>query len=162
MDGADESHFIGEWGLLSFHAEDTSGSRVYPLGEDAVGRILYTASGRVSAHLAKKDRAKPATKNVLAFSDAEKSTAFGEALAYTGDFDVDVEAGTVTHHVFISTDPGQTGTDLTRDYEFGDSGKTLSLGLTYHNGSKMVLLWKRLDPYLHRSSAAPSTERQLG
>jgi hypothetical protein len=89
-----------------------------------------------------------------------------ETLAYTADFDINEASRTVTHHVFISSDPGQVGTDLTRDYEFSnDDYQTLSLSLTYHNYTKMVLVWKRLQPYAHIDSSTPSssnTTRTLG
>lgn len=163
-----KDRFVGDWELQSWYAEDrgsNGGKRTFPFGENALGRILYTSTGRVSASLSVMKRKQPLSggKNFFAYTHDEKAAAFGETLGYTGDFDIDEESCTVTHHVFISSDPGQAGTDLTRDYAFSSDYQTLSLSLTYHDQTKMVLVWKRLQPHVHNSTPSSSTTtRSLG
>ena len=42
---------LGAWRLVAWFEIKPSGERVYPLGEDAIGQIMYTADGHVAAQL---------------------------------------------------------------------------------------------------------------
>lgn len=42
---------LGAWKLVSWQQIHDDGSVAYPLGEDAIGQLMYTDSGHVSAQL---------------------------------------------------------------------------------------------------------------
>ncbi|MFZ0903719.1 MAG: lipocalin-like domain-containing protein, partial [Mycobacterium sp.] len=48
---------LGAWELVSYTAQDTHrGPITYPLGPDALGLIMYTADGYMSAQIMRPDR----------------------------------------------------------------------------------------------------------
>eukprot|EP00977_Amphora_coffeiformis_P001448 scaffold294_cov221-Amphora_coffeaeformis.AAC.4 len=153
--------FLGVWDLVSFHAQAADGTRTYPHGPHSWGQLMYTADGYMSAHLSRQD--KPAVKNA--------NPVIGDQLAYTGTFDVDVTAHTVTHHVhcFCSSSglpemecSPDNPAYFTRDYQFGTNEHgvdTLLLSLVYYDQSKMDLLWARKKPYPH--GTMPVKEREF-
>ena len=138
--------FVGDWDLLSWYSESKeTGERRYPFGWDAIGRLFYSPEGRVSVHLSRRSRTEFEGKNPFSASESELAVAFMESLAYTGRYAVSPEDQEVTHHVLTSTDPGQTGNELIRDYAFDEDSQILHLSLDYEGGF-MVQTWKRMTP----------------
>jgi hypothetical protein len=134
----DLENLLGGWTLVSWTANDAEGNVLrYPMGEDALGAIIYSPDGRMSAHLARKPD--------MADAGAEDGEApgLGDSLAYGGVLEVDEEAGVVHHHVDIASIPSWIGTTLTRTYEL--DGDTLTL-TTQPNGAGGVntLVWARV------------------
>lgn len=91
----------------------------YPLGRDAVGLILYTGDGHVSATLMRKRRAPFTTGGV-----AEKAEAYDDCFAYAGTYEVIGEA--VFHSIAIATNPSLPGITSTRNVRLDDNRLTLS------------------------------------
>ena len=56
---------LGAWELVSYTAQDThsEGPITYPLGPDALGLIMYTADGYMSAQIMRPDRPADGTRN---------------------------------------------------------------------------------------------------
>jgi hypothetical protein len=107
--------FIGGWELVDWRATDQAGSVRFPYGEDAQGQITYTSNGRMSAHLMRPPD--------------DPADAPPQHLSYWGRFSVQVEAGTVTHHVVGSDQSNWIGSDQVRQFEFvGHDRLILSLG----------------------------------
>jgi hypothetical protein len=45
---------IGAWRLVSWSEIKKDGTTDYPLGQDAIGQLIYSADGHVAAQLARK------------------------------------------------------------------------------------------------------------
>jgi hypothetical protein len=96
------SQFIGSWSLVSFTDVDENGKTIDRYGENAFGRITYGTNGKMMVVLMRRGR-----------EDINDS----EFFSYTGSFDVDEVAGTVTHHVEACNAPSWVGTDRVRKFE---------------------------------------------
>lgn len=107
-----------------------------PHGDEPTGRIWYHANGEMSAMLY------PPGREPLARSASDE--AFRESMrgvvAYYGTYTVDVEAGTVTHHVAGASNPSWVGDNFVRWYRFEDDNLRLSLNPDFEG----TLLWRRL------------------
>jgi hypothetical protein len=100
---------IGGWRLESWALVYEDGRPAeYPLGRDAIGLILYTPDGHVSATLARRGRAPMSTG-----SDAEKAAAHDGVFAYAGRYEVRGEA--VFHSIEVATNPALEGITSTRN-----------------------------------------------
>jgi hypothetical protein len=99
---------LGAWRLVSFVTVDDSGSRDYPLGEDADGLILYTPQGWMSAQLMRRDRPSFAAGRLEAGSNVELVEASTGFVSYGGRFRV-IDESTLSHEVSISLFPNWLG-----------------------------------------------------
>lgn len=127
------STILGAWMLDSYEVVDASGRRIaLPLGEDAVGHLLYTDDGYMSAQLMRRGR--------LAPEPVESGY-----LAYTGPFDVDEATGTLFHHVDVSLKPNWVGGQQVRDGAMHDGLLVLSGDVSEEFGAdaRAVLTWHR-------------------
>ena len=96
------SQFIGSWSLVSFTDKDEQGDTIHRYGEDAFGRIVYGANGKMMVILMRSGR---------------ESRVDPEFFSYTGSYDIDETAGTVTHHIEACIAPDWIGTDRVRQFE---------------------------------------------
>jgi hypothetical protein len=119
--------FAGVWRLVSYERTEADGTVVYPFGRDAVGRIAYDESGRMSVQLMQQGR------------QAGAASAEGY-IAYFGSYEVDEEAGKVTHHLVAALRPDWVGKDLVRYYEF--SGDRLILTARAADSTSRIT-WER-------------------
>jgi len=129
---------IGTWKLESWSLvyEDGRPSE-YPLGRDAVGRIMYTDDGHVSAMLMRAGR-KPLSDT----SEASKARAWDDCFGYTGRFEVRGEA--VFHTIEVATNPALVGVTSTRNVMLDGNRLTLS-GPDFSPGSPRWhrIVWRR-------------------
>ena len=110
----------GAWRLESWSLIYADGRPPeYPLGRDAIGFILYTVDGHVSATLSRARR-QPLTTN----DAAEKAQAFDDCFAYAGRYEV--RGGCVLHSIAVSTNPALAGITSTRDIHREGDCLTLS------------------------------------
>jgi hypothetical protein len=68
---------IGTWRLISWENRDLDGEIVYPLGEDAVGYIMYNEDGYMFVAIMRADRATFAVGDLLSGNMEEKAYAAG-------------------------------------------------------------------------------------
>jgi len=133
-----KDRLVGSWGLVSFVSFDANGAS--RPGAYDLGRIIYEASGQMSAHLmhsANKADASPAT-------DADRSAAFRRYLGYYGPFTVDELTGIVIHHVLGSSNPSWVGSNQVRYYELSADGNTLTLSVKKQGRVTGTLVWERI------------------
>lgn len=105
------NEIVGTWRLISYAAQDDQGGPVlYPLGAEAVGLIIYTADGYMSAQLMRADRSQAAANDYL---------------AYAGPYRVDEATGAVYHDVTVSLLPTWIGTTQLRHSTLDDDRLTL-------------------------------------
>jgi hypothetical protein len=74
---------VGAWSLLECAEIMQDGSKRLPLGERALGQVIYTADGRMSAQLVRADRAPFASDD---FRDAPVGVAAEAFQQYFGYF----------------------------------------------------------------------------
>jgi hypothetical protein len=130
------SELVGAWELQSYYAYKTSDSnnKVYSLGPNAQGMIMYTPDGHMSAHLC------PPGQPTFASGDGISSATEGEwaevgrnYVAYTGMFFLDETKAEslLLHEMRVSNIPRLVGDIQRRTVEITEEedGKYLSLGV---------------------------------
>ena len=142
-----KEQFIGTWKLVSSEFRHSDGQLTYPFGRDAVGIIMYDASGYMSAQIMRPDRPAFASGDQLEGTPMEIKSAFEGFVAYYGVYEVNQEEGTVTHHVEGSLFPNWVGSALRRFFKFSDNRLTLSTPPMPVGGQKVVglLTWERAE-----------------
>jgi hypothetical protein len=116
---------IGTWSLVSMIARSSNGDEFFPYGENPDGMIIYTASGDVAVVLMRAGRANFASGDLLGGTAAEIKEAFEGFDVYGGSYEVDLENGTVTHHLQVARFPNWVGSAQVRYFEH--QGDQLSL-----------------------------------
>lgn len=133
-----KDRLVGAWGLVSFVSFDANGAS--RPGAYDLGRIVYDASGQMSAHLmhsSNKADATPAT-------DADRSAAFRRYLGYYGPFTVDELTGIVIHHVIGSSNPSWVGSNQVRYFSVSEDGTKLTLSVKNQSRVTSTLTWERI------------------
>jgi hypothetical protein len=101
--------FLGSWELVSYQLGLDTGGIVHPLGEDAVGLIVYTPQRRMAVNIMRPGRATWASPNPAAGTESEIAAAAAGYLAYGGSFAVAERSSVVEHHVDVSLFPNWIG-----------------------------------------------------
>lgn len=139
---------LGSWELVSYELELEGGRTIHPLGEDAVGSIVYTPERQVSVNIMRPGRASWASPNPAAGTPSEVADAAAGYLAYTGSFTVDEPASVVEHHVSVSLFPNWIGDVQKRFAELeGDELVLESPAITDPAGISVTprLRWRRIN-----------------
>ncbi len=134
---------IGTWRLVSWENRDADGQISHPLGEDAVGYIMYSPDGYMSVAIMRPDRTKFAAGDLLSGSEAEKAHAAGTYVSYCGRYEFRGE--TVVHQVELSLFPNWVGVAQERLVELKGDRLTLSTRPILLGGMQRSahLVWKR-------------------
>ena len=90
---------IGTWSLLECAEIMQDGSKRLPYGERALGQVIYTADGRMTAQLVRAGRSAFPSDDYRDAPIALTAAAFQDYFGYFGRYEVDAEAGTVTHFI---------------------------------------------------------------
>ncbi len=142
----DINPFAGVWSLISFTRQTPDGWKFYPFGENAVGQLIYTETWHMSVTYMQAGRQKFASIDAAAGTEEEIREAYFKFDAYTGTYDVDINAGTVTHHVKVSRQPDLEGTNLLRYFSFSDDILELVTPpiLVHDQDNIYTLTWRRI------------------
>jgi creatinine amidohydrolase len=138
--------FIGTWKLVTSEFRTSDGKVAYPLGEKAVGILMYDSGGRFAVQLMQLDRPKFASGDMRGGTPEEFKTAAEGYVAYFGTYEVDDKKGTVVHYVEASLFPNWLGREQIRFFDFSDDLLTLKTPPMLSGGQDIsgVLVWKRL------------------
>jgi hypothetical protein len=136
--------FIGAWRLLSLEARTSADGVGYPLGKDALGYLLYTREGYMSASIMQAGRANFASPDMLQTQIAEKLAAFDTYSSYSGRYEVLEQK--VIHRIEVSLFPNWSGKDQERFYEFSGDRLTLSTAPMVYGGveQRLFAIWQRV------------------
>ena len=134
------SQFVGSWRLLTWEERDDSGRVSYPLGPHAIGQIMYTPDGRMSAQLARPDAGRFASEDWRLATAEEKSQAWGNYFGYYGTFSIDPDNNAIVHHIEGSWFPNLVGTDQIRYFRL--EGNRLILDADTKWG-KVHIVWEK-------------------
>jgi hypothetical protein len=140
---------IGTWRLVSYVAEDDRGGAVtYPLGRDAVGLIMYTNDGYMSAQLMRPDRPTYDQPDTAGATTAQAAAAAAGYLSYSGPYDVDESTNVVQHHVAVSLLPNWLETIQLRHGTLEDNRLTLVAEQRLAASTvRSTLVWARAAPH---------------
>jgi hypothetical protein len=137
---------LGTWELVSYTAQDNqSGPIAYPLGPDALGLIMYTGDGYMSAQLMRPDRPafdRPETEGGTVEQAAAAAAGY---LAYSGPFTVDENTGVLRHQPTVSLLPNWLNLTQLRHSTLDGDHLTLSAITEAPDGAETssTLVWKR-------------------
>ena len=137
---------LGAWRLLSWTIDYPASGRItQPFGEDAIGLLMYTEDGHVSATLARRERGRFSTAVVPRAPTVEKATAFDGYMHYAGRFHV--EAGVVHHRVELALNMDLVGTVQVREAALDGDRLALSAEEALADGGtrRHRLLWRRAE-----------------
>lgn len=143
---------VGSWSLVSYLTRSDDGMIGHPLGDDALGLLLYTSDGHMSGHLMRNGREpfqEPRQEPVgRSGTDAEVRRAFNDVFGYGGTYTVDEARSQVHHHLEVCVLPGWTARTLSRSVEFSGDHEALTLtsGVRVVEGVPQYaeLRWRRL------------------
>lgn len=136
--------FIGTWRLLSLEIRDANGLVNHPFGKNAVGYLIYTTEGYMSATLMKANR--------LPFSAGDRFSASTEELvsaaltyeSYCGCYEI--KSNKVIHKVEASQFPNWIGIHQERYFEFAGNKLLLSTPPMLFSGKEqnVYVTWERI------------------
>jgi len=133
---------LGAWKLITWEIPGSTGTVTYPLGPQAIGQIMYDATGRVSAQLVQPGQPRFVSDDWLQAQTEEKAAAWSGYFGYFGTFTIDVDAGAVIHHIEGSWFPNLIGTQQVRYYRFeGDDRLVLSADTAW---GPVRIIWDRV------------------
>jgi Lipocalin-like domain len=135
---------IGTWRLISWENRDESGRISYPLGEDAVGYIMYNSDGYMFVAIMRPGRPKFAAGDLLSGSTEERAQAAGTYVSYCGRYEFRGE--TVIHRVELSLFPNWEGVEQERLVEVRGNRMTLGTRPMLLGGGRRSarLIWERV------------------
>jgi hypothetical protein len=135
---------VGVWRLISWENRSSDGAVSYPLGQDALGYIMYNHDGYMFVAIARRDRAKFAAGDLLRASTQEKAHAAETYISYCGRYDF--YGDTVVHHVDLSLFPNWVDVDQERLVEVSGDRMTLSTRPMLLGGvqRRAHLIWERV------------------
>ena len=139
----DASRLVGTWRLVSMEVREAAGGASYPFGRDAVGYLLYSADGYMSAAIMTAGRPAFAAGDILGGSVEERAGAAATYISYAGRYEV--RGDRVVHHVEVSLFPNWVGGTQERFCEFIGERLALNTGPMAVAGAmrRAYLVWER-------------------
>ncbi len=145
-----ENQLQGTWQLVSFEMRYSDGQISYPYGQDAIGYLMYTADGYMSATLMKNNRPKLKALEMVEATIEEQTTAVQTYHSYCGKYKV--QGNKVIHHVEASLFPNWIGVNQYRFFEFTGNRLLISSPSFELNNKQLsaYLIWeKNSTDYFH-------------
>lgn len=145
---AGSSRLVGTWKLVAIEEYDAAGKRVTPLdyGNEPVGLLIYDATGHMSVHAMRRDRAMLPSDDVHVAPAEQAKEAYVSYGAYFGRYTVDESAGLVIHHVEGSLIPNWKGSQQRRHFTLVGDRLTLEPPAIQAGGNQRTrkLTWQRV------------------
>jgi len=131
---------VGAWELEEWSEIRPDGSKSYPLGEDAIGQILYTPDGYMAAQLVRNAREKFTSDDWRQATAAEAARAFRDYFGYFGAYEIALDRQTVIHHVRGSWFPNVEAAEQFRHFRLNEERLVLDSDT---NWGKVRIVWAR-------------------
>jgi hypothetical protein len=132
---------LGAWSLVSWQSFSDDGSAQYPLGENAVGQLIYDATGRVSAQLVRAGQDRFGSDDWRKAEPDEMVAAWPGYFGTFGTFTIDAGNTAVTQHIEAGWFPNLAGTDQVRHYGFDGDELVLDADTAW---DKVRIIWRRV------------------
>ena len=110
---------VGTWQLVSYSCKDESGNISYPLGENAVGYIMYTNDGYMSVSMASKNRPNRSSGDLTGGTKEEKIAEAETYITYCGTYEFYEDR--VVHNIEMALFPNRVGSSQVRYYRIKGS-----------------------------------------
>ena len=138
-----EHPLVGTWRLVSCEFRDEDGQVTYPIGQDALGYLIYTPDGYMSFSAMPANRPRFASMDTRLATLEEKAAAQDTYLTYCGRYTL--QDGRVIHHLELSLLPNYTGVDWVRFYKLEGDRLTISTAPMLQAGRMQTshLIWRR-------------------
>jgi hypothetical protein len=146
---------LGTWELVSYTEGDNHGGPVtYPLGSDALGLIMYTGDGYMSAQIMRPDRPAYDRPETSGGTPEQAEAAAAGYLAYSGPYTVDENTGVLHHHPWVSLLPNWLNLTQLRHSTLDGDHLTLSAISEAPDGVETIstLVWKRAPKHHTRGA----------
>lgn len=135
---------MGVWRLRRYTTQYEGDEPFHPLGDDALGYIVYTADGHMSGTM---QRARPqpfALADRLRATPAEKARAFDDYVTYCGRYRVDGDR--VLHRIEASLMPNWIGQEQERHMRWqGDDRVALEASWVVDGRRRVAVVeWERV------------------
>ena len=136
---------VGTWKLVSWEFRSANGEVSYPMGRSALGFLMYTPDGFMSATIMSPERPPFVSPDMRKGTMPEKVAAFETYISYCGTYEH--RDGAVVHHVRASLFPNWIGRDQERIIEWVEDRLRLSTPPVVFDGIQRTahLLWERLQ-----------------
>ena len=132
------NQLAGTWRLIEYTDYDTvTGKSTHPYGEHPKGYFTYTKSGIVNLNLSAEKPMMVAEDSVY-IKQFSLGVLLDNAAGYFGNYTIDYEKSTVTHHVKGGSVLDYIGTDQHRQFIL--KGDTLLIGDPVFKVGKRVLI----------------------
>jgi hypothetical protein len=105
---------VGSWSLVRWESSAEDGSTRFPLGSDAVGQLMYTADGHVSAQLVRSGQHPFGNNDWREATPTEMTAACPNYFGYFGTYTIDADNAAITHHIEAWWFPNLVGTEQVR------------------------------------------------
>ena len=139
---------VGAWRLVSYEVRDGAGVHVgYPLGDDAVGYLVYTVDGLMSVQIMRLGRTSYLAGGLGDGTDAESAEAARGYVAYAGPYHVERDS-VVVHEPEVSLFPNWVHAPAAREVVLVEPRLELTNPETLPYGGRAltaVLLWERFE-----------------
>jgi hypothetical protein len=137
------AQLLGTWRLVSIvdTLKDGTSSFQPELGPHPIGFIMYEPDGHMCASIMNPDR--PAWKDPVKATDAEKITSFDTFIAYCGTFKLDSEHSTVTHYPEVAWMPSYVGSTQPRPFRLEGNRLIITAKISNPAVEKRTLVWER-------------------
>lgn len=135
-----KNKIMGTWELVSYYRLDEDGEKIYPLGEDPKGFLIYTADGYMSAQLMKQGRINYSLEGLHNGTEQEMAEAAHGYHAYSGKYDIDEADGSIYHHNEVSLIPNRLGDVQDRQIQFEED----TISITSRTSSTHIV-WKKAE-----------------
>lgn len=112
----------GTWQLVTWKRHPDETHVVYPLGENPLGILIYTADGSMAVQMLVADRPALNTEDPVGGSTEERAQAYSTCLSYFGSYEVTANA--VIHHVDAALFPNWSNSTQARPYVL-DNGRLI-------------------------------------
>jgi len=136
---------VGTWKLVSATDTTEKGEKRDAFGSGAVGFLIYTADGRMTAMISHGGRKALSVPDYIAAPAEERAAAFATFTAYAGTYTL--ESNRVIHHVQIASLQNRVGSDQVRTIVKLQDDELILRTPPFLKGGRMVtteLTWQRL------------------
>ena len=143
---SEADRLVGSYRLESWEVRrPDDGTTFHPMGSEPVGRISYDADGHMAVQVMRPGRTEFTSGDLFDASTDELEEAWAGFVAYAGSWSLDVDAGTVTHDIEISSFPNWVGDQQVRFIALDGDRLELSTAPIRLGGGETVssLVWHR-------------------
>lgn len=141
--GSARSALAGSWRLEAWTTIGADGEVTYPMGEDALGQLMYDdRTGAVSVQLVQANQPRFTSEDWQQASAEEMAEAWPRYFGYFGTFTVDEATQTVTHHISSGWFPNLVGTEQVRHFHL-DADRLALVAETAWGSVRII--WRRMS-----------------